>query len=47
MKRLYQRKGNMLLGTTLGLACFRQLSDRQFALAVNLLMAVSGIALLV
>lgn len=37
----------MLLGTTLGLACFRQLSDRQFALAVNLLMAVSGIALLV
>jgi hypothetical protein len=37
----------MLLGTTLGLACFRQLSDRQFALAVNLLMAASGLGLLV
>lgn len=36
----------MLLGTTLGLACFRRLSDRQFALVVNLLMAVSGLGLL-
>jgi hypothetical protein len=37
----------MLLGTTLGLAFFRQLSDRQFALAVNLLTAMSGLGLLV
>ena len=37
----------MLLGTTLGVAFFRQLSDRQFALAVNLLMALSGLGLLV
>ena len=37
----------MLLGTTLGLAFFRQLSDRQFALVVNLLMAASGLGLLV
>jgi uncharacterized membrane protein YfcA len=37
----------MFLGTTLGLAFFRQLNDRQFALVVNLLMAVSGLALLV
>ncbi len=37
----------MLLGTTMGLTFFRQLSDRQFALAVNLLMAMSGLDLLV
>ena len=37
----------MLLGTSVGLTFFRQLSDRQFALAVNLLMGVSGLGLLV
>jgi len=38
---------SVFLGSTLGLACFRRLNDRQFALAVNLLLAVSGLGLLV
>jgi uncharacterized membrane protein YfcA len=37
----------MLVGATLGMACFKQLSDRQFALAVNLLLVVSGLGFLV
>jgi uncharacterized membrane protein YfcA len=36
----------MLLGATLGMACFKRLSDRQFALAVNLLLVASGLGLL-
>jgi hypothetical protein len=36
-----------LLGTWLGLAIFRRLSDRLFTLAVNLLLLVSGVAFLV
>jgi uncharacterized membrane protein YfcA len=35
-----------LLGTWCGLALFAQLSDRQFAIAVNLLLIVSGIGLI-
>jgi hypothetical protein len=38
---------SVFLGSTLGLACFRRLNDRQFALAVNVLLAVSGLGLLV
>ena len=37
----------MLLGTVLGLACFRRLNDRQFQIAVNLLLIVSGVSLVV
>ena len=37
----------VLLGSILGLACYRRLNDRQFAMSVNLLLAVSGLALLV
>jgi uncharacterized protein len=36
-----------LLGSILGMACFKRLSDRQFALAVNLLLVMSGLSLLV
>jgi hypothetical protein len=36
-----------LLGSILGLACFKRLNDRQFALAVDLLLVVSGLGLLV
>jgi uncharacterized membrane protein YfcA len=36
-----------LLGTALGLAFFRRLNDRQFAIAVNLLLIVSGVSLVV
>ena len=35
-----------LLGTYCGLACFKWLSDRQFALSVNVLLAVSGLSFL-
>jgi uncharacterized membrane protein YfcA len=35
----------MILGATLGMGCFKRLSDRQFALAVNLLLIVSGVGL--
>jgi uncharacterized protein len=35
-----------LLGSMLGLACFKRLNDRQFALAVNLLLVASGLSLL-
>jgi hypothetical protein len=34
-----------LLGTWRGLACFRRLGDRQFAVAINLLLIVSGAGL--
>jgi uncharacterized protein len=37
----------MLLGSALGLACFNRLSDRQFSLAVNLLLVASGLSFLV
>jgi hypothetical protein len=37
----------MLLGSTIGMACFNRLSDRQFSLAVNLLLVVSGVSFLV
>jgi uncharacterized membrane protein YfcA len=37
----------MLLGSTLGMACFNRLSDRQFSLAVNLLLVASGLGFLV
>ena len=37
----------MLLGSSLGLACFKWLSDRQFALAVNVLLMVSGASFLI
>jgi uncharacterized membrane protein YfcA len=37
----------MLLGAAIGMAFFRRLSDRQFTLAVNLLLVVSGLSLLV
>lgn len=37
----------MLLGSILGMACFHRLSDRQFSLAVNLLLVVSGVSFLV
>jgi hypothetical protein len=36
-----------LLGARLGLAIFRLMSDRVFAMSVNLLLLASGIALLV
>jgi len=36
----------MLLGSTIGMACFGRLSEGQFLLAVNLLLAVSGLSLL-
>ena len=36
-----------LLGTWLGLAIFRRLSDQGFGLAVNLLLFASGVGLLV
>ena len=37
----------MLLGVAMGMAFFKRLSDRQFSLAVNLLLIVSGLSLLV
>ena len=37
----------MLLGSSLGLACFKWLNDRQFALAVNILLIVSGASFLI
>jgi uncharacterized membrane protein YfcA len=37
----------MFVGATLGMACFNRLSDRQFSLAVNLALVVSGLSLLV
>jgi uncharacterized protein len=37
----------MLLGSSCGMACFKWLNDRQFALSVNLLLAVSGLSFLV
>jgi uncharacterized membrane protein YfcA len=37
----------MLLGSSLGFACFKWLNDRQFALAVNLLLVVSGVSFLI
>ncbi len=36
----------MLLGASFGMACFKWLNDRQFALAVNLLLIVSGLSFL-
>ena len=36
----------MLLGSSCGFACFKWLNDRQFALAVNVLLIVSGASLL-
>jgi uncharacterized protein len=36
-----------LLGTVIGLSVFRRLSDRQFAVAVNVLMIASGLGFLV
>lgn len=36
-----------LLGTWLGMACFRKMSNRQFALAVNILLIVSGLSYVV
>jgi uncharacterized membrane protein YfcA len=35
-----------LLGAWLGLRIFKRLSDRQFELAVNLLLVVSGVGLI-
>jgi uncharacterized membrane protein YfcA len=37
----------MLLGSSLGFACFKWLNDRQFALAVNILLIVSGASFLI
>jgi uncharacterized membrane protein YfcA len=37
----------MLLGANLGMAFFRRLNDRQFSLLVNLMLIVSGLALLI
>jgi uncharacterized membrane protein YfcA len=37
----------MLLGSTFGLVSFNRLNDRQFALTVNLLLAVSGLSFFV
>jgi uncharacterized membrane protein YfcA len=34
-----------LLGTSIGMACFRRMSNRQFGLVVNLLLLVSGLSL--
>ena len=36
----------MLLGSSCGMACFKWLNDRQFALSVNLLLIVSGLSFL-
>jgi hypothetical protein len=36
----------MLLGSSFGMACFKWLNDRQFALAVNLLLIASGLSFL-
>jgi len=36
----------MLLGSSWGMVCFKWLNDRQFALAVNLLLIVSGLSFL-
>jgi uncharacterized membrane protein YfcA len=36
----------MLIGSSVGMACFKWLNDRQFALAVNLLLVVSGLSFL-
>jgi uncharacterized protein len=36
----------MLLGSSCGLACFKWLNDRQFALAVNVLLIASGLSFL-
>lgn len=36
----------MLIGSSCGIACFKWLNDRQFALAVNLLLIVSGLSFL-
>jgi hypothetical protein len=36
----------MLIGSSLGMACFKWLNDRQFALAVNLLLIASGLSFL-
>jgi uncharacterized protein len=36
----------MLLGSACGMACFKWLNDRQFALCVNLLLIVSGLSFL-
>jgi uncharacterized membrane protein YfcA len=36
----------MLLGASFGMACFKWLNDRQFALAVNLLLIASGLSFL-
>jgi uncharacterized membrane protein YfcA len=36
----------MLLGSSLGFACFKWLNDRQFALAVNVLLIASGVSFL-
>ena len=35
-----------LLGTWWGLACFRRMTDKQFAIAINVLLMVSGLALM-
>jgi uncharacterized membrane protein YfcA len=36
----------MLIGSSCGMACFKWLNDRQFALSVNLLLVVSGLSFL-
>lgn len=36
----------MLLGSSCGMACFKWLNDRQFALSVNLLLVISGLSFL-
>jgi hypothetical protein len=36
----------MLLGSSFGMACFKWLNDRQFAIAVNLLLIASGLSFL-
>jgi uncharacterized membrane protein YfcA len=35
----------MLCGTILGTSCFRRLNERQFSLAVNTLLIISGVGL--
>jgi hypothetical protein len=37
----------MLLGSSCGFACFKWLNDRQFALAVNALLIISGVSFLI
>jgi len=37
----------MLLGSSCGIACFKWLNDRQFALVVNVLLIVSGVSFLI